>query len=71
MKNEISDNTLIVFFDQNKYKENFFLKNTTFFGDMKLQHLSNTMRNLHYQVNPRMLDAHQRSFQRERFFQDH
>tara|TARA_B100000900_G_scaffold415660_1_gene446471 strand:+ start:4462 stop:4788 length:327 start_codon:yes stop_codon:yes gene_type:complete len=31
MKNEISDNTLIVFFDQNKYKENFFVKNTTFF----------------------------------------
>lgn len=46
------------------------IKNTTFFGDMKLQHLSNTMRNLHYQVNPMMLEAHQRSFQRERFFQD-
>ena len=47
------------------------IKNTTFFGDMKLQHLGNTMKNLHYHVNPRLFDAHQRSFQRERFFQDH
>ena len=30
MKNEISDNTLIIFFDQNEYQENFFVKNTTF-----------------------------------------
>lgn len=47
------------------------IKNTTFFGDMKHQHLGNTMRHLHYQVNPMMLDAHQRSFHSERFFQDH
>ena len=46
------------------------IKNTTFYGDMKLQHLGNTMKNLHYQVNPRLFEAHQRSFQRERFFQD-
>ena len=30
MKNEILDNTLIILFDQNEYKENFFGKNTTF-----------------------------------------
>ena len=30
MKNEILDNTLIIFFDQNEYQENFFVKNTTF-----------------------------------------
>ena len=30
MKNEISDNTLIIFFDQNEYQENFFGKNTAF-----------------------------------------
>tara|TARA_Y100001958_G_C21173659_1_gene504920 strand:- start:708 stop:1034 length:327 start_codon:yes stop_codon:yes gene_type:complete len=30
MKNEISDNTLIIFFDQNEYQENFFVNNTTF-----------------------------------------
>ena len=30
MKNEISDNTLIIFFNQNEYQENFFVKNTTF-----------------------------------------
>tara|TARA_B100002019_G_scaffold86038_1_gene74539 strand:- start:3384 stop:3710 length:327 start_codon:yes stop_codon:yes gene_type:complete len=30
MKNEILDNTLIIFFDQNEYQENFFGKNTTF-----------------------------------------
>lgn len=46
------------------------IKHTTFFGDMKLQHLSQTMKNLHYQVNPRLLDVHQRSFQHEKFFQD-
>ena len=47
------------------------IKNTTFFGDMKLQHLSQTMKNVHYHVNPKMLEAHQRSFKHERFFQDH
>jgi hypothetical protein len=47
------------------------IKNTTFFGDMKLQHLSKTMKNLHYHINPRLLNAHQRSFKRERFFQHH
>ena len=36
---------------------------------MKLQHLSRTMQKLHYQLNPKMLEAHERSFQRERFFQ--
>ena len=46
------------------------IKNTTFFGDMKLQHLGNTLKNLHYQVNPSLFNAHQRSFQRESFFQD-
>ena len=40
------------------------------YGDMKLQHLSRTMQKLHYQLNPKMLEAHERSFQRERFFQD-
>ena len=30
MKNEILDNTLIIFFDQNEYQENFFVKDTTF-----------------------------------------
>ena len=30
MKNEILDNTLTIFFDQNEYQENFFGKNTTF-----------------------------------------
>lgn len=30
MKNEILDNTLIIFFEQNEYQENFFGKNTTF-----------------------------------------
>ena len=30
MKNQISDNTSINFFDQNSYKENFYLKNTIF-----------------------------------------
>lgn len=30
MKNEILDNTLIIFFDQNEYQENFFAKNTAF-----------------------------------------
>jgi len=30
MKNEILDNTLIIFFDQNEYQENFFGKNTAF-----------------------------------------
>ena len=31
MKNQISDNTLIIFFDKNQYQENFFVQNTTFF----------------------------------------
>ena len=30
MKNEILDNTLIIFFDQNEYQENFFGKSTAF-----------------------------------------
>lgn len=30
MKNEILDNTLIIFFDQNEYQENFLGKNTAF-----------------------------------------
>ena len=30
MKNQISDNTLIIFFDKNEYQENFFVQNTTF-----------------------------------------
>lgn len=40
------------------------------YGEMKLTHLGNTMKKLHYQLNPKILEAHQRSFQRERFFQD-
>ena len=30
MKNQILNNTLIIFFDQNAYQENFFVNNTTF-----------------------------------------
>ena len=40
------------------------------YGDMKLQHLRNTMQKLHYQLNPKMLEVHDRTFQREKFFQD-
>ena len=46
------------------------IKHTTFFGDMKFQHLGNTMKNLHYHTNEKILQAHQSSFQREKFFQD-
>ena len=46
------------------------LKKRVQYGDMKLQHLSATMKKLHYQLNPKMLEAHERTFQREKFFQD-
>ena len=46
------------------------IKNRVQYGDMKLQHLRNTMQKLHYQLNPKMLEAHDRTFQREKFFQD-
>ena len=35
MKNEISDNTLIIFFDQNDYQKNFFVENTNFLNKKK------------------------------------
>lgn len=41
------------------------------YGEMKLKYLGNTMLKLHYQLNPKMLEVHERSFQREKFFQDH
>ena len=47
---------------------NFKIKNSLQYGDMKLQHLKNTMQNLHYQVNSRLLEVHERHFHQEKFF---
>ena len=42
MKNQILNNTLIIFFDQNAYQENFFVNNTTFLNKKNLfQRLKN------------------------------
>ena len=46
------------------------IKNSISYGDMKLQHLRNTMQKLHYQMNPMMLKAHEIDFRREGFFRD-
>lgn len=46
------------------------LKQEVNYNDMKLQHLKNTMLKVHYQINPTVLQAHERSFLQEPFFQD-
>jgi hypothetical protein len=46
------------------------IKNGILYGDIKLQHLRNTMQKLHYQMNPMMLKAHEIDFRREGFFRD-
>jgi hypothetical protein len=40
------------------------------YGDMKLNHLKNTMKKLHYNLNPSMLHAMERNYMGEPFFQD-
>lgn len=44
------------------------IKNSVKYEDMKLKHLSNTMKTLHYNLNPRMLHAHHRNVRLEPFF---
>lgn len=46
------------------------IKREMSYGDMKLHHFKNTMKNLHYNLNPKVIHAHERNFQREFFFQD-
>ena len=45
------------------------LKSGMHFEDIRLKHMRNTMKNLHHNLNPRMLHAHHRNVKLEPFFQ--